>query len=224
MMATPDRRSIKLVAVGWTAIRVLDRYIAILPDQTYIAAAADAVVLMNSKASSKLMLWLDPATKGWVSTDVSDVHGRPDSLGGLVASGDIIILITGFGQDEEAGYLGGLVREVQDAGGTPLVIGTKPQGNGYRAESERAASQLSALEGHASHVVTVPFDREHVVTMAQADMPIVDLYQLVDSMVHRAVDRTVRYIEHLNARELDMVQFTTAVNQYCRQFNRLLEC
>lgn len=223
-MATPDRRSIKLVAVGWTAIRVLDRYIAILPDQTYIAAAADAVVLMNSKASNKLMLWLDPATKGWVSTDVSDGHGRPDSLGSLVASGDVTILITGFGQDEEAGYLDGLVREVKDAGGTPLVIGTRPQGRGHQEESERAASQLSALESHASHVVTVPFDRDYFVASAQADMLIVDLYQLVDSMVHRAVDKTVRYLEHLNTRELNMVQFTSAVNQYCRQFNRLLEC
>jgi predicted RecB family endonuclease len=71
--------------------------------------------------------------------------------------------------------------------------------------------------------MTVPFDREYFLSKAQADTAIIDLYQLVDGMVHRAVVKTVQFVEQLNSRNLETVQFTTAVNQYCRQFHRLLE-
>ncbi len=183
---------IKLLAVGWTAIRALDTCRTFPAEQRYIALANDAVVLRASTAHHKLFLWQDPATGEYRNTIVDEQPAKPhpsDGLAQLVRPGDRVFLITGFGQNAEAAQVGPLATQAQLAGGTSRVIGTAPRGPGYTKEHQTALSQINLLKLHLFPPYLVHFERELLLKQSNPGTEIMALYTIVDRMLIQAVQR-----------------------------------
>ncbi len=184
--------SIKLLAVGWTAIRALDSCPAFPAEQRYIALTNDAVVLRTSNAHHKLFLWQDPASGEYRNTIVDEQPAASvpsDGLVQLVRPGDSVFLIAGFGQDAEAAQLLDLAAQAQLAGGKARVIGTAPEGPGYTKEQQTALSQINLLKQHLLPPVVVPFGRNMLLRQSSPDTEIMTLYRIVDRMLIKTVQR-----------------------------------
>ena len=185
---------IKLLAVGWSAIRALENSRNLPAEQHYIALSNDAVVLRASTADHKLFLWQDPSTLEYRNTIVDkqpSISYPSDGLAHLIKPRDPVFLITGFGQDTEAAQAARLAQQAFLAGGRVTVIGSVPKGPGYTSEHQTALSQINLLNQYLFPPATVTYERDLLLRQSNPDMAIIELYTIVDRMLLKTVQRIV---------------------------------